>query len=125
MICPECQGRKRVGGEIPRLCQTCRATGSIPAPEQSEARRETDYFRLEQRDIHTWREAQAFFAVCGALAESAGSPALVEMFRTLHEQADKRADELDQAELDRAIERGEVAKLGEVLRPPASVWGRS
>ena len=84
--------------------------------------REPDPFRHEQEDLHTWREAAAFFAVCAALAESSGDLALVEMFRSLWERADSRADELDEAQLDEF--QAEHAPLGELVRPPVEAWRR-
>jgi hypothetical protein len=114
MTCQQCDGRKWIGGDVPRLCGACGASGLVPEPKP-----EPDYhFRLEQEDINTWREAAAFFAVCAALAETSGALALEEMFRTLYEQADKRADELDEAEVERVFEGGEL------VRPPTQVWRR-
>ena len=117
MICPECKGRKWIGGAIPHLCQTCATEGRILNVEPGSAR---DRFREEQEDQASWVEAAAFFAVCAALAESSGSPALVEMFRGLWERAGHRANELDEADL----EASPISPAGELLKPPVEVWRR-
>jgi hypothetical protein len=122
VICPECEGRKWVkpglGGEVPRLCERCGASGEVfyPGPER-------DPFEQEVEDSHTWVEAAAFFAVCASLAESSGNPALSEMFRALWERAGVRGNELDEAQLDeRRAEKG--YEDGELVVPPSHVWGR-
>ncbi len=103
--CPDCEGRRwtdEAAGRLSYLCGTCKAVGRVPNPDH-------DALRFEAEDLHAWREAAAFFAVCFELAEPSGNIALQDVFRSLWRRATDRADKLDEAELKREGFVGELA----------------